>query len=295
MRDINIKNVFLGLIIFAGVLFLIGTFYDFQISQILVGKITWYGEFFAIFGLLPLSIVKTISYLYFARVIEVDEQILNYVCKLPFLYLAYKACYSGIMQVVMMYKMEMNLSMDAGTLMLVIITILSLLIIALGFKYAYSFDRKKIVVLAKRMVFALVIVFVVNQEVTFIKTHVGRARYYAVMASDAVSYTPWYHVNGLTDNNDFMSFISGHTTSAYMLVLTGFMVTDKRLANILYISGIASGLIVALSRIVLGQHYVTDTMGSMLIMTFTIFLGMKLFKIKFDLSDLNKSAGIEDL
>ncbi len=293
------KKIITALLIACLCLFVIGTFFDWQISSILVGNFSTYGKFFEVFGLLPLTIVRLVVLIYFAYMIKVDNQIKTWLLKLPVLYWAFKVCYTGLITtgIMGMYELTGEYAM-VGTKVECISIIAALIIIALVYRYAMTFERSEIKNLYMRMIMVYACTIIVNHEVEFIKTHVGRTRYYAVMA-ELGDYTPWYHINGLTDNNDFMSFISGHTTSGYMAVLLGFLVTanNQQLARKLYIGGFTFGLLVAFSRVVLGQHYVTDTMGSMLIMSATIYVLMYVFSIHIDGSDLgvdsNKEKSIE--
>ncbi len=282
------KKIISGLLIACLCLFVIGTFFDWQISNVLVGHFTLYGKFFEVFGLLPLTIVRLIVIIYFAYMINVTSKFKTWILRIPILYYAVKVCFLGLITtgVMGMYEMTGDYAM-IGTKVQVMSIILAMIIVILMYRYATTFKRERIKGLYMRMIMAYVCTIIVNHEVEFIKTHVGRTRYYAVIANEG-AYTPWYHINGLTDNNDFMSFISGHTTSGYMAVLLGFLVPyDKqKLARKLYISGFIFGLLVAFSRIVLGQHFVTDTMGSMLLMSLTIYGLMYVFSINIDGSDL---------
>ncbi len=272
-------------------LFIIGSIFDWQISSVLAGKLNWYGRFFEVFGLWPLTIVRAAVLIYFVYIIENEKKLITWILKTPFIYFAIKVIYTGLLTTFIMisYEFSGEYTINAGTSVVASI-VLAVVIFICGLLYIKRFERQELRSLSKRMIMIYICTIVVNHEVEFIKTHVGRARYYTVVANNG-DYTPWYHINGLTDNNDFMSFISGHTTSGYMAVLLGFMFTAKNqlLARKFYLSGFAFGLLVALSRIVLGQHYVTDTMGSIIIMSATIYYLMKLFNIQIDGSDLKES------
>lgn len=284
----KLKKIILVLLLSCLVLFVVGTFWDLQISNILVGHFSVYGKFFEVFGLLPLTIVRLIVIIYFAYMIKVKSRVKSCILRLPLLVYGIKVCFTGLITtaIMMMYEFTGEYAMVEQKIGLICI-ILAIIIVLIMYWFATSFDRMKIKNLYKRMIMVYACTIIVNYEVEFIKTHVGRARYYAIIANEA-SYTPWYQINGLTTNNDFMSFISGHTTSGYMAVLLGFLVpyNKQTLARKLYLSGIIFGLLVAFSRIVLGQHFVTDTMGSMLLMSITIFALMYLFDIKLDGSDI---------
>ncbi|MHA2294209.1 MAG: phosphatase PAP2 family protein, partial [Candidatus Hodarchaeales archaeon] len=83
--------------------------------------------------------------------------------------------------------------------------------------------------------------------------------------------TPWFSPQGIT--GDF-SFPSGHTAMGWMLLPLVLLTREKsRKSKILALTVIiAWGLIVALGRIVIGAHYVSDVLFSSCVAFITFLL-----------------------
>jgi len=90
---------------------------------------------------------------------------------------------------------------------------------------------------------------------TLLKRIIGRARPMEWTVEAPLSFTPW-NWNAYT----YQSFPSGHSTTAFSLALTIAFLWPRSFWPML---GFAA--LIALSRIVLGQHYITDvTAGAVL-------------------------------
>lgn len=86
------------------------------------------------------------------------------------------------------------------------------------------------------------------------------------------AFTPWFIPNGINGNT---SFPSGHSAMAWMILplLMLVPVSNKKLRSALLFIIILWGLIVGLSRIVIGAHYASDVLFGGCIVIF-IFLGI---------------------
>ncbi|MEJ2506939.1 MAG: phosphatase PAP2 family protein, partial [Ignavibacteriaceae bacterium] len=86
------------------------------------------------------------------------------------------------------------------------------------------------------------------------------------------AFTPWFIPNGINSNT---SFPSGHSAMAWMILplLMLVPVSNKKLRSVLIVIIILWGLIVGLSRIVIGAHYASDVLFGGCIVIF-IFLGI---------------------
>ncbi len=288
ISKLDLKKTTITLFMCGCILMLIGTFFDFQIDYFLEGKLHFYGKFFETFGLLPFTIVRLFCMAYFIRIIKLENTVLNVLVKIPFFYFSVKYVASGIMFVYLMLYSWITESTPIINLPLnIVLYICGIIITSATVWLLYKINRGQLLILLRRVIMVFICTIIISHEVTFLKTHIGRARFYTVQAGNGV-YTPWYVNNPNTTDNDFMSFVSGHTADAFSLVLLTFFALPNqiKLRNALYISGVTFGLIVAFSRMVLSQHYLTDTMGSMLMITTTIFILCKIFKIKLDGSDM---------
>ncbi len=136
-----------------------------------------------------------------------------------------------------------------------------------------------------------------------IKPLFGRLRYRAmyVLESNGVEgyslFTPWYHANGkgvLTEEmislglgeEVFKSFPSGHTTGAAMIftiaslpVFLGF--EDKKYLKyrvVLFSVAAAYTIIVAVSRLIMGAHYLSDVVVGATITLISVLISEKVIK-----------------
>ena len=134
--------------------------------------------------------------------------------------------------------------------------------------------------------FALTIAFVAIGTallINIIKIPWGRARMRLIVQTGNESYfTPWWKAGGTlkrqlmaegVSSDEFRSFPSGHTACAACAMLTALLPTlNKRLRGKTlrcFLPGAAWTLLVAVSRICMGAHFLTDvTMATL------VFLGM---------------------
>lgn len=130
-------------------------------------------------------------------------------------------------------------------------------------------DRRTVIRIAA--VFLLVI-FADILVVNLIKIPWGRARMRLVASDSRAYFMPWWQAGTeLRDTlvaagvaaDEFKSFPSGHTANASSLMLLCLLprlspkLTDKQ--NFLFFIALAWTVLVAVSRIVMGAHYLTDT------------------------------------
>lgn len=88
-----------------------------------------------------------------------------------------------------------------------------------------------------------------------LKRIIGRARPEEWTAEAPLTFTPWNW-----DAYSFQSFPSGHSTTAFSLALTIAFLWPRSFWPMLGVAGL-----IAVSRIVVGQHYITDiTAGAVL-------------------------------
>lgn len=291
----NLRKTSITLFTITLILFAIGTFFDWQINTFLAGKLHLFGQVFAVIGLLPIYVIRMLACIYLLRIVQFENLRLTRAVQVVFLYLAAKFAGKGISMLIFMTIHETTGNYPSLPSSFTTITfILGLVITLVIAYYLFKVDRELIMPLLGRVIMVLAITYIIDFEMNFIKEHVGRARYYTVEAGNG-TYTPWYVINGLTDDNDFMSFISGHTTMAFSAFLPVFFTLPHqvKLRNKLYIFGVAFGGLTALSRMVLSQHYLTDVTGSLIVSAVTIFIMCWIFKVKLNGEDLLQEVNIK--
>lgn len=138
--------------------------------------------------------------------------------------------------------------------------------------------------------------------ISLIKTPFGRVRFRTInILCDTTLYTPWYKINGSRTFDGLpydccKSFPSGHTFSAGMvfllLCLPDFFdfAKQKYVRIILWVSTICYVVAVALSRIVAGAHYLTDVTFSFALSLFGTLFFRELYLTNFANLKLLKSS-----
>ncbi|MBS6373138.1 MAG: phosphatase PAP2 family protein [Erysipelotrichaceae bacterium] len=94
----------------------------------------------------------------------------------------------------------------------------------------------------------------------------------------SAAFTPWYLPQGVNGNK---SFPSGHTTAASItLCLFALpLFTKKRLSSWQTMLAVLSPIMMALSRMIMGAHYLSDTVFAILII-YTMLEGAILYMKK---------------
>ncbi len=121
--------------------------------------------------------------------------------------------------------------------------------------------------------------------VNIIKQPWGRPRMRLIARDVGAYFTPWWKpgtelkdmlVAAGIAKDEFRSFPSGHTANAVLLVQAGLLPhLDGRLERkrgILVIIGVIWGAVVALSRIIMGAHFLSDTVIGMAIGLCTVLI-----------------------
>ena len=166
---------------------------------------------------------------------------------------------------------------------------LSVLVILYAVKLSKTADRATMVRVALTI---FVIILAEMVFVNIVKIPWGRPRMRLIAEDIGAVFTPWW-VPGTTvrdalmashgiASDEFKSFPSGHTANgAAAIWLTLLPLLDAKLKDkkrlLLYI-GVCWGLLVALSRIIMGAHFVTDTtVGfAITVLTFLLFTSIML-------------------
>ena len=103
----------------------------------------------------------------------------------------------------------------------------------------------------------------------------GRARTNDILelGGDKI-FTPWFELSKSCVNN--CSFVSGDASVGFSLILIYFLTK-----NILFFwAALFSGLVLGLTRIVEGGHFLSDILMACIIVFFLSFIQFNFFKIK---------------
>jgi membrane-associated phospholipid phosphatase len=129
---------------------------------------------------------------------------------------------------------------------------------------------------------ALLLILVVVSEILIVnvlKIVWSRPRMRMIDSIDQFRY--WYQINGPMNNNEYKSFPSGHAANGFvMLAYTMFISTkNKKLIQVAVIGATLWGVMVAISRIIMGAHFLSDVIVGGYI-TILIFYVLKIFLLK---------------
>ncbi len=263
---------------------LIGTFFDQQITSTLSGNLTIFARFFEIFGELPFTVSFSMTLLYFAVLNFKNDSIvfkgiggLVYALGLLLSYMVFM----GIAR---------YLNPEDGNSHGTVTTTMQIVSVVLGLIYAVVItvllskkDRSELLEHKKIALFALTMLLIVIFGTQLIKIIWGRPRLW-VIEDGLAEFRPWYLPKPFAESNGYMSFISGHTSNASLMILITVLpisfIQEHR--KQFFIFGIAWGLLTGLSRLFAGQHFLTDVAFAVL------FVGIvyNILSRKFDIEEI---------
>lgn len=256
------KRVLLGAGAFLLAMMVIGSLWDFQISKAVYNPDSPFGLFFAGFGEYPAA-------LGFAAAGTMLLSARNRENRLVSILQIIGGCWfilSGAAMAAMLPKGYLNISTGLSVGIGMFCTALTVWGVA---RLCRGADRHTVIRVAA--VFLLVI-FADILVVNLIKIPWGRARMRLVAVDDRAYFMPWWQPGkALRDTlvaagvaaEEFKSFPSGHTANASSLMLLCLLPQlSPKLAGkqgVLFLLGLVWTSLVAASRIVMGAHYLTDT------------------------------------
>ena len=251
-----------GLFALLAVLLVIGSVFDFQISQALYNESNPIANFFAAYGEYPamLGFVASGALLVIGR-----SRQRRVVGALQLLGGVFLIAWGGLMVSVMP---GLYLDWPAAIIGAVGVLCTALVVICMV-RLCKNARREEVIRVAAVIGFAILAELVL---INLIKVPWGRARMRLVARDSRAYFMPWWQPGtGLRDTlvaagvaaEEFKSFPSGHSGNAVTLMLLGLLPRlDSRLAGkrrLLVGIGFAWACVVAFTRIVMGAHYLTDT------------------------------------
>lgn len=124
--------------------------------------------------------------------------------------------------------------------------------------------------LIKAAIIAVLIVVLNDTINSAMKQYWGRVRPYELNGAQS-NFTPWFHINGADGH---LSSPSGHSESAALSLVLGLFISRKnhRLQQGWFIGSLIYAFLMAISRVRVEAHFLSDTMTGLFVPFLVIFI-----------------------
>jgi membrane-associated phospholipid phosphatase len=260
-----IKNnkIAVGLLSLWIILAVIFGIYDLDISKQLVNQDAGWAKFLENYGMIPgLFVILSGIYIYYS-VIKTKSDVWSYIQKVVFFLVS-----SGLI----FYLFDILLgSIATNNLIVFLIISFSISIIIFIILHKANQVQKAIAIKYAKVVVGMALYGYVIC-IQGVKYFWGRFRFRELDAAFS-QFTPWYIPEGVTGSD---SFPSGHAAMGWMLLALLILLANKKLwiKNSVLVIIFMWGVVLALSRVVIGAHYSSDVLfgSSFIIIAFLVFI-----------------------
>lgn len=229
---------------------------DYTISKALIDRTSLFGEVFNLFGELPASLGLLIgtAILFGTRRKDVKwRSVLSGIIGLVFMAMfAYLASFGTLRYLYEFSETGMPGSIKALSL------VIALLLVVVAIVGVNKIGEERLI---RFRTHAMVLIALVVTEmilVNVLKIIWARPRMRSIESIEQFKY--WYQINGPMNSEEFKSFPSGHTANGFvMLAYTMFIAAaNKRWTTWAIAGATVWGVMVALSRVIMGAHFLSD-------------------------------------
>lgn len=266
-------------------LVVVATLFDYEITDQLNGHFLVIGRFFEVFGELPYTISIMCGSAYFVIINKnkyvKKEKFLKYNF---FVLLGYAA---SLLQslTVSGYLSKKSYGSDSFGNIDILTTVIAIVFAVVVFNLVMYFISKvsedKLIKYKKIAIISIVFPITVLIITSGIKVIWGRPRYWLV-STNLDTFNPWYQIAGPAFDNAHMSFLSGHTANSFAILSISLLELDETSKNrkILFFIAIIWGSITGVSRLLVGQHYLSDVVFGAILSLLVFSFYKKILKIK---------------
>lgn len=242
----GVYSILMGLLV-------VGIFIDYPLTELLYNEDSEFGLFMAWFIYIPTFLMGYVSLFIVVRPLLKSTITYKYVTLGLFLviYIALTIIFANVF------------TYSSGGVVALIIVLMNIV----SFGITWYIPKERLFVFQKLALLYLLVLISEYAIVSSLKYLWGRERFYAL--DSANDFSLWFIPQGPSSGGEFRSFPSGHTSAAAMMIIFVFfplMIDSLRrmfipisIAVTIYVS---AG---ALSRMLLGKHYLSDTAFSILI------------------------------
>lgn len=281
-----------------GVLLIIASLFDQQISNIFANQNSIFGTIFQNYGMFPEGLILFISaeIIAFGALKKEGDSWMKIVITIIGLLVAFYALFQmvdGWMYYTASSQSNIANGLPIGTannddggevvfskvIQLIITAVIWLVGTFISYIWINKKDNSQIAHLIKVAILGIAFYFVADEFISVMKQYWGRFRPYEIAENvDGAHFTNWWVINGETGHK---SFPSGHTFAGMCAIFLPFFVDRKnvKLQKIMTYGGFLFGILMGFSRVRIGAHWLSDTVVSATITFFIAFLFGKLFGI----------------
>lgn len=240
---------------------------DYTISKAIVNEHSIWAEFFHIVGEVPayFGLLLGTAILFGGRRKDVPwRNVLGWVFATPFMLLfSFANVFLPIMYI---------FQKDPSTLWVILSGVGGIIIYAITLLIIKKVGNEKLRELRKIGLILVILIFAEVLIVNVVKILWARPRMRSIESIEG--FVHWYKINGPSHNNELKSFPSGHTANGFvMLAYTMFAPYWKKIKkNWFTIFAIVWGVAVAVSRVVLGAHFLSDVLVGAYVTILSFFL-----------------------
>lgn len=260
-KTFNFKIIMAALFVLSIAGLIVGSFYDLQINQLLYMRGSFYSDFFRLTGEMPMVIsLVAVTFIYIKNAPKGNYLALGF-CLIAFL--AYPIV-SGL-GIPGYFDLENPL--------------FSIAIIFFYYVSGFAIARK-LKFSDKTQALQYILTIIISYTVIFAATEImkniwGRMRFFEMLnLNDYSGFTNWWVINGTPTSDIFKSFPSGHTSAAasifILLTITSYFKIEK--VKSLQVFLIAWPILVFISRILDGAHFLSDVSVGLLIAVIVSYL-----------------------
>ena len=244
--------------------------YDFDISKLIVNQNSEWAKFLQDYGMIPGLLVILSGIYIFYSAIKTNTDVWSTVKKVTFFLVS-----NGLI-----FHLFDILFEDAASINFLTFLIISFSINLIVFIIIHKIQQVKSETAIKySKVVVAVALFGYVICIQGVKYFWGRVRFRELDAAFS-QFTAWYLPQGITGSD---SFPSGHAAMGWMLLPLLILLREKKqgIINSALVIIVMWGIVLALSRVVVGAHYASDVLfGSFfIIITFLLFNNYKSKKI----------------